>query len=100
MNGEGVQVVHFIPGRVRFRVERVKHDPGFTEEIKNRFSDIEGIKDIEINSLTGSVLVSYDEQQVNNKESFKQVTQAIGDLFPSLDLDQVKSYLKSQAGLE
>lgn len=52
--------VHRLPGRIRFRVPDRRGDDAFFDEVEKRFERLEGVRDVETNSTTGSVLVRYD----------------------------------------
>jgi hypothetical protein len=48
---------HIIPGRLRVKIPLKKRDTGFFEDIYQSLSACEGIKTVEVNPVTGSVLV-------------------------------------------
>ena len=52
--------VHHIPGRVRIRVKDVKQNEARASSLKRMIESAEGVKSVEINTLTGSVLIRYD----------------------------------------
>jgi Heavy metal associated domain 2 len=52
--------VHRLPGRIRFRVPDRRGDGAFFDEVEKRFERLEGVRDVETNSTTGSVLVRCD----------------------------------------
>lgn len=54
------EVLHFIPGRVRIRLHRLKGSPALAEEVRGRLSAIEGVRSVETNHVTGTVLLQYD----------------------------------------
>ncbi|MDD3581729.1 MAG: hypothetical protein PHW74_11995 [Desulfobacca sp.] len=64
MESEDIKIVHALPGRIRLRVAEVKNNPGFAQAIKNCLSSIVGIRRVESNPLTGSLLVVFDPQKV------------------------------------
>jgi len=52
-------IVSFIPGRIRLRFKELK-DTETAETVKERIRETPGITKVEINPVTGSVLVEYD----------------------------------------
>lgn len=54
--------IHHVPGRVRMKNPDFKGNTTLLQEVEGCFQGQEGIKDIETNSLTGSVLIVYDQQ--------------------------------------
>jgi hypothetical protein len=95
MNFEGVKIVHFIPGRVRLRIEKVKHVPQFADSIKQQLNPIPGIRNIVIKELTGSVLIEYDKQALASQQSIDALTNALQNLFPTFDTKQITKWLSN-----
>jgi hypothetical protein len=54
-----VQTVHAIPGRVRFRVPSLVGDPSVAGNLRERLSSVEGVREVDVNPATGSVLIQY-----------------------------------------
>jgi hypothetical protein len=95
MNFEGVKIVHFIPGRVRLRIEKVKRVPQFADNIKQQLNPIPGIRNIDIKELTGSVLIEYDKQALTSQQSLDALTKALQNLFPAFDTKQITKWLSN-----
>jgi hypothetical protein len=62
-------IVHHVPGRLRLKVPEAKGNADFLEDVKAALGPIQGIREIEVNSVTGSVLVHYDPE---NFEGFHE----------------------------
>lgn len=91
-----VTVMHAHPGRVRLKLAQIKRDPGFAQEIKELLTPVPGIKRVETNSLTGSLLVLYDSTKISSPETLdalEPVAEALAPHFPELDLKEVASWL-------
>ena len=58
-------VIHALPGRVRLKVAGIKNNPGLAQEIKQRLSSKAGVSRVQINPITGSVLMHYDPRVVD-----------------------------------
>lgn len=54
---EGIRVGHALPGRIRLQVAQVRENPALTSEIQTRFAAVRGIRQVEVNPRTSSVLV-------------------------------------------
>ncbi len=60
-----IKVSHSIPGRVRLKVSSLKLVPEeyrvYQKFINDALNKLNGIKTVEVNNITGSILVTYDE---------------------------------------
>ena len=52
--------VHHTPGRVRVRIPDIKGDARKGKRVEKLFENVEGIDEVTLNALTGSVVVHYD----------------------------------------
>ena len=93
---ESVKVVHAIPGRVRLRVHELKGNPGLASAVQERLAAAGGIRWVEVNAATGSVLVFYEPETGTSPGSLRTLSEALTPLFPALDLDEVEIRLPSQ----
>ena len=59
-------IVHHTPGRLRLKVAGAKGNADFLDRVKDALGPIQGIREIEVNSVTGSVLVHYDSENFEN----------------------------------
>jgi hypothetical protein len=55
-----LQIAHQVPGRIRMKIPAAKGNPEQLEAIKQAFSLIPGIEQIDVNPDTGSVVLRYD----------------------------------------
>lgn len=63
-------ITHFISGRIRIRIPSKKGDGAFFLSMKERFSNFPGIRTVEVNSLTGSILIlhAFDTRSLDIKK--------------------------------
>jgi hypothetical protein len=54
------RVVHSIPGRTRLRADGIKGDVRALEAVQTALEDTQGVRNVQINALTGSILVEHD----------------------------------------
>lgn len=60
MNTSALQMMHFVPGRVRLKLPRLKGDASLAQDVQRTLAALPGIQGVEVSALTGSVLVHYD----------------------------------------
>lgn len=56
MEPEDVKVMHFIPGRVRLRVERLKGDRALAQRVRERLATVSAITRVDINTPMSATL--------------------------------------------
>ncbi len=61
-------IAHNLPGRLRMVAEGLKYIPDKAREIASELSRIHGVKSVRITSITGSVLLQYDESMLDALE--------------------------------
>jgi hypothetical protein len=59
-----IRTSHVLPGRVRFHIFSLKNDENKIEIVKKQFPKIEGIKSVQINKVSGSVLILFDQDKL------------------------------------
>jgi copper chaperone CopZ len=52
--------LHHVPGRLRLRTPRVKHDEAEARRARAYVEVVEGVEAVDVNTLTGSITVKYD----------------------------------------
>ena len=57
-----VKVVHHIPGRLRVRLSQARRNPILLRELHDLVKGFGGVRQVEINPATGSILVHYDPE--------------------------------------
>ena len=60
--GHELELVHFIPGRLRLRFGRMKGNHLLAERVESEISAVDGVELVEASHLTGSVLIRYNER--------------------------------------
>jgi hypothetical protein len=60
--------IHNVPGRFRIKLPVVKERPSKATAVQNLFADREGVEEVCVNPLTGSVLVRYDVDVVSPEQ--------------------------------
>lgn len=78
------QIVHHIPGRLRIKLPQAKGNHALMQRIYESFSPHHGIRRVETNATTGSVLIQYDPQMHQEYES-KLTTHAASENLFAID---------------
>jgi Heavy metal associated domain 2 len=60
--------VHSIPGRLRVRSAAFRNHPENAKTARSLLGDLEGIRSVDANLITGSLLIRYDDQVVNSTQ--------------------------------
>jgi hypothetical protein len=93
-----IRVVHAIPGRVRVKISRLKENPVLAREVQARLSTVRGIQYVEVNPVTGSVLVLYDRTTLESLDSLLSLAAWFSPLFPDLEFHELEDWLTSANG--
>lgn len=95
------EIAHHVRGRIRMKIPGAKGNGDFLAQIKGALSPIPGVHLIEVNSITGSVIIYYDP---NLHEELQDTLIAHGrDHFelrsrPALtEIDELDSQLEAEA---
>jgi hypothetical protein len=75
---EDIRLVHAIPGRIRLKLERIKGDPEQARDIESRLATVRGIHRVEVSSLTGSVVATFDPALLESLDFHFAVANALG----------------------
>jgi hypothetical protein len=57
--------LHAVPGRLKIKGEEFKKRANLKEKLKSELSVFDGIKDIEYNPNTGSIIIWYDQKALS-----------------------------------
>ncbi|NOU60717.1 HMA2 domain-containing protein [Marinifilum caeruleilacunae] len=98
-----VEIMHLIPGRVRFLVPTLKNEPDKCKQLKTQLEKAEQINGITPNPITGKVLIEFDKDHIDvetltgvlvkllgleksiEKSPNSMLTKELKDLFKSLN---------------
>lgn len=89
LNTNDVQVAHFQPGRVRLKVPAIRRRTPEAEAMASALRRIPGIKTIDINLVTTSVLIIYDVPTFAEEATQRILRDVLKEHFPTLDAEQV-----------
>ena len=78
-------LVSFVPGRIRLRFKELKENAA-AENAKARIKETPGITRVDINPLTGSILIEYDPAVLPTEKLLESGKQELAKLKIKLDL--------------
>jgi hypothetical protein len=103
MATQAIQVVHFLPGRVRVKLPGLKGNIALAREVQHRLAAIDGIQHVEVSPITGSVLVLYNPgiaasftlESLNAEavSSLMILADALGLSLEDIDMDELQRWL-------
>jgi Heavy metal associated domain 2 len=67
-----MRYVHHIPGRIRLRAEALKGNSTCATSIAAWLGSVSGVEQVEVNSLTGSVLIYYRPEATDGEHLIAQ----------------------------
>ncbi len=63
-------VAHAIPGRIRVRLDKTLRSPDTVNSLVNALAQVEGMRLVQGNPVTGSLLLLYDPERLNLEQLF------------------------------
>jgi copper chaperone CopZ len=78
-------VVSFVPGRIRLRFEELKNSAA-AESAKARIKEAPGITAVEVNPITGSILIEYDTKILPTEKLVETGRRELAKLNIKLDI--------------
>ncbi len=73
-----IQTVHLLPGRVRFRIPLMMNKEEELKAASSQIAKINGVKWIESNKITGSVLINFDQSVIQADLLFTALIRLLG----------------------
>ncbi len=97
-----IQIVHFLPGRVRVKLSRLKGNASLAGEVERTLTALQGIRHVETSTTTGSVLVLYEPYLLTSFDleavgSLMDLANTLGLSFEAVDMDALQHWLHSVA---
>ena len=82
-------IVSFVPGRIRLRFKELKESEA-AETAEARIKETPGITKVEINRLTGSILIEYDPAVLPTEKLVENGKKELAKLNIKLDNHEVR----------
>ena len=73
-----IKTNHLLPGRVRFQIDALKKNIKGEQFLNEQLPKIKGIKSIQINTITGSVLIHFSEEDIQPELLFTALIRLLG----------------------
>ena len=95
-----IQIVHFLPGRVRVKLSRLKGNASLAGEVERTLTALQGIRHVETSTTTGSVLVLYEPHLLASLGleavgSLTALAGALGLSCGTIDMDTLRHWLQA-----
>jgi len=102
METPAIQIVHFLPGRVRVKLPRLKGNASLAGEVERTLTALQGIRHVETSTTTGSVLVLYEPRLLASLDleavgSLMALAHTLGLSFEAGDMDVLQHWLHAAA---
>lgn len=72
-------IVHAIPGRVRFQVPRITEDAEYAQRLQQLISATEGVTGVRVNTIAGAIVITYDISLLSPGQMRSRITELIQD---------------------
>lgn|SRR5512139_1358323 len=96
-NSADIHISHVLPGRVRLRVSTIKGNRGIAEQMRAAFCSVPGITGLSYNTITGSVLITYDTRRIVAGDAVQRLRSVMREHLPDLDAEVVIRWLDGPA---
>ncbi|HIK29405.1 MAG: hypothetical protein N3E45_15775 [Oscillatoriaceae bacterium SKW80] len=72
-------IVHAIPGRVRFQVPRIAEDIEYAQRLQQLVESTEGVTGVRVNTRAGAIIITYDISLLSPGQMRSRITELIQD---------------------
>jgi len=72
-----VEISSYLPGRIRLRSKSLIGNPVLEGEVRSQLSAFRELSSVEINTLTGSILILYEPEQLRKNAELRKVEEYI-----------------------
>ena len=73
-----LRVSHYLPGRMRLRAEILRKNDSAKDLVETKLQALEAVNDVSVSTVTGSVLVSYKEKELEPGLLFAVLVRVLG----------------------
>ena len=93
---ERIQIASAIPGRIRLKSPQLRGDEAFGERVGDTLREVEAVTEVTVTPRTGSVLVRYDHERLEDLSTLIDQAAAVGMLPDDLDSEALKAMVESR----
>jgi Heavy metal associated domain 2 len=102
MMTSGIQIVHYLPGRVRVKLPRLKGNASLAGEVERTLAALQGVCHVETSTTTGSVLVLFEPRLLTSLAletvgSLMELAHTLGLSFEDGDIDLLQHWVHAAA---
>jgi Heavy metal associated domain 2 len=95
---EDIRLMHAMPGRIRFKLDRLRRNPDYARDIEARLAAVDGIHRVKASSLTGSVVATFDPALLESLNFHLAVASAFGIEASDLNPEYLAKWYSQQKG--
>ena len=98
----GIQLVHYLPGRVRVKLPRLKGNASLAGEVERTLVALEGVCQVATSTTTGSVLVLYEPRLLASLDleavgALMELAHTLGLSFEEGEMDLLQHWIHAAA---
>lgn len=87
----GIEIRHYIPGRLRFTVSDLRATSGMGEKIASSLGNVPGVTKAEYHPASNSILVTFSANVLSLPENSAFLLTTLQQLFPAVGIGVWKS---------
>ncbi|HEY1260920.1 MAG TPA: hypothetical protein VGF34_16845 [Stellaceae bacterium] len=90
--------VHHVPGRLRVKIARLQGNSGFGLVIREDLRLLGGVTDVDVNEMTGSLIVHYDRRRVSIAEIWRLLHRAglVASALPPISVESPQEFRQAE----
>lgn len=97
-------VVHRLPGRIRLKAPGAKGDHAFFAQVRGLISALDGVHAVEVNPVTGSVIVHYDKNEhaieARLEQAFQDESTLLSMVLPQMrEVERIARFVESDVAI-
>jgi len=91
-----IEVLHRVPGRTRLKIPMLKWNASLANDLLARLTDVPGILDLQISTVTGNVVVYYQPWELCQPAAQQSLQEVCQDLLPGVQPEKLTAALMGQ----
>ncbi|MFB6279956.1 MAG: HMA2 domain-containing protein [Salinibacter sp.] len=97
LDWERVQVASAIPGRIRLKSSQLRGDEALGARVREALDAVDALTDVTVNPRTGSVLLHYNAERLDDLPTLIDRAAAVGMLPEGIDPEELKAMVQAHA---
>lgn len=93
----GVRIVHYLPGRLRLRLDRLRGNPEQARRFEAELAAVPGVRRVQAKPASGSLLLEYRPAALRSADARAELAAALHRLFPAAEAERLEAALERLA---